>query len=338
MSADNPSDAAHRFTLMSLIPHAADKSVHQRYEQIADIAQFAERLGFDGFGVGERHDAPYLSSSPAVLLAYIAARTSKIRLFTAASTIAMHDPVRAYEDYATLDQLSDGRLQLIIGTGLGPTAQNLFGVAPEEQTDTTVAAYKLLRDLWNNQVATYGGPLRPALDGVELSPRPRQPRIPAWHAGLSSRESAERPAAWGEPLVSGNLIGTIDDVAGHVAVYRQEWAAHGHAPEDAQVGVGVAGVHVAVTSQQAIEEFRPAFTAQMEQFAKLRGQAPFGDFDTYLREGTALVGSPAQVREKFEYLRERCGHQLTYHHADSPGMDEQTWRIGKELFAEHLIG
>lgn len=327
----------HRFMLMSLIPHEAGTPISQRYREISDTAAFAESLGFDGFGVGERHEPSYLSSSPAVLLGHLAARTSTIRLFTAATTIALHDPVRAYEDYATVDQLSDGRLELIIGTGLGTTATQLFGISAEEVTPRTVAAYELLRDLWHSPSATYDGALRPALDGVELSPRPVQTRIPVWHAGLSSHESAARPAAWGERLVSGNLFATIDAVSQHVATYREEWAANGRDPDHVEVGVGVAGVHVATRSQDARRQFRPAFDCQMEQFGRLFGSLPYDDFESYLDTSTALVGSPAEVAEKLERLRERLGHTMTYHHADSPGLDAATWRAGKELFAEHVI-
>ncbi|WP_101523185.1 LLM class flavin-dependent oxidoreductase [Nocardioides houyundeii] len=327
----------HRFMLMSLIPHEPGADVSQRYRQLGDTAAFAESLGFDGFGVGERHEPTYLSSSPAVLLGYLAARTSTIRLFTAATTIAMHDPVRAYEDYATVDQLSGGRLELIIGTGLGPTSAKVFGISAEQQTPLTVASYELLRDLWHNRSATYDGGLRPALDGVELSPPPRQPRIPVWHAGLSSRESAARPAAWGERLVSGNLFATIDAVAQHLATYREEWAANGRDAAEVQVGVGVAGVHVAASSQDARRQFRPAFDCQMQQFGQVFGRLPYDDFESYLATSTALVGSPAEVREKFEQLQGRLGHTMTYHHADSPGLDPATWRAGKELFAEHVI-
>lgn len=340
---------AHRFMLMSLIPRdpapgsrpgsetGHGVGIGNRYRRLTETAVLAEQLGFDAFGVGERHEATFLSSSPAVLLAHLAAHTSRIRLFTAATTIAMHDPVRAYEDYATVDQLSGGRLELIIGTGLGPTAQQVFGIDPAEQARLTVEAYELLRELWHSTSATYAGQLRPALDGVELSPPPLQQRIPVWHAGLSSRESATRPAAWGEPLVTGNLFGTVDEVAAHVGLYREEWARHGHAARDAQIGVGIAGAHVAVNSQDARRQFRPAYDCQMQQYGQLLGKLPYDDFDTYLSNSTALVGSPAEVQEKFATLQERFGHTLTYHHADSPGLGEVTWRQGKELFAEHVI-
>ncbi|GAA1104045.1 LLM class flavin-dependent oxidoreductase [Nocardioides dubius] len=322
---------------MSLIPREPGTDAGRRLRGVGDLAVLAEQLGFDGFGVGERHETSYLSSSPAVLLGHLAARTSRIRLFTAASTLAMHDPVRAYEDYATVDQLSGGRLELIVGTGLGPTAQRLFGIAPEEQTRLTVESYELLRELWHSTAVSYGGDLRPSLDAVELSPPPHQHRIPVWHAGLSSAESATRPAAWGEPLVTGNLFGTVDQVAAHIALYREEWARQGHDPAAAQVGVGIAGAHVARNSQDARRQFRPAFDCQMQQYGQFFGTAPYADFDAYLATSTALVGSPAEVQERLALLRERFGHTLTYHHADSPGLAEATWRAGKELFAEHVM-
>lgn len=335
-----------RFMLMSLIPHAEREdapaselagSTHRRLREITAIAVLAEELGLDAFGVGERHDAPYLSSAPPVILAHLAALTTRIQLFTAATTLAFHDPVRAFEDYSTLDHLSDGRLQLIVGNGLGTAGQRLFGLDPALQADRTTASYELFRELWHHDRVTTDDALRPALTDVQVRPRPLQAAVPVWHAGLSSRASAERAASYGEPLVSGNLFAAIEEAARHVALYREAWASFGHDPAAAQVGVGVAGVHVTPRSQDARTQFEPVFESQQQMLRSIGREPSYASYQDYLTRSTALVGSPAEVREKLALLTERFGHQLTYHHADAPGLEPSAWRASIELYAAEVV-
>lgn len=138
-----------KFLAITLIIHAPDpvtgvqKPTTERFREVIDNALLAEELGFDGFGVGERHERPFLSSSPPVVLSHVAALTSRIRLFTAVTTLSLLDPVRAYEDYATLDHLSGGRLDLIIGKGNGTAQRELFHVTPEDQWDRNAESYEL---------------------------------------------------------------------------------------------------------------------------------------------------------------------------------------------------
>ena len=132
-----------KFLAITLIVHAPDpitgvqKSTADRFREVIGNARLAEELGFDGFGVGERHERPFISSSPPVVLSHIAALTSRIRLFTAVTTLSLLDPVRAYEDYATLDHLSGGRLELIIGKGNGAAQRELFNVTPRTSGNAT---------------------------------------------------------------------------------------------------------------------------------------------------------------------------------------------------------
>ncbi|GAA3159150.1 hypothetical protein GCM10010466_57410 [Planomonospora alba] len=140
-----------KFLLVTLIAHGPDpvtgrtKSTTERFREVVADAVLAEELGFDGFGVGERHERPFLSSAPPVVLSHIAARTSAIRLFTAVATLSLLGPVRAFEDYATLDHLSRGRLELIIGKGNGTAQARLFHVTPEDQWERNREGYELLR-------------------------------------------------------------------------------------------------------------------------------------------------------------------------------------------------
>src|SRR5919106_6757486 len=168
-----------KFLAITLIPHVPDPitgirpSTTDRLRSVVDNAILAEELRFDGFGVGERHERPFLSSSPPVVLSHIAARTSRITLFTGVTTLSLLDPVRAYEDYATLDQLADGRLELIIGKGNGAAQAQLFAVTTDDQWDRNAEGYELFRRLWREERTTWSGRFRPALVDAETWPPPR---------------------------------------------------------------------------------------------------------------------------------------------------------------------
>ncbi|MEU4620984.1 LLM class flavin-dependent oxidoreductase [Actinoplanes sp. NPDC023801] len=144
-----------KFLLLSLITYIdRSKTVEQRLREVVDAAVLGEELGFDGFAVGERHERPFLSSSPPVVLSHIAARTSRIELWTGVTTLSLPDPVRAFEDYATLDNLSGGRLQLIIGKGNGPAQAQLFHVTADDQWDRLRESYDLFRRRWREEKVT----------------------------------------------------------------------------------------------------------------------------------------------------------------------------------------
>ena len=241
-----------------------------RLHRVVENAVLAEELGFDGYAVGERHERPFLSSAPPVVLSHIAARTSRITLFTGVTTLSLLDPVRAYEDYATLDQLADGRLELIIGKGNGAAQAQLFHVTTEDQWDRNAEGYELFRRLWREERTTWSGRFRPPLVDAETWPPPRQHPIRVWHGSATSRESVELAARYGDPLFSANVTNPIEPYAELIAYYRERWAAHGHDPADALVGAGTAAFHIAPTSQQAIEEFRPAFAAAAGRRAAVR--------------------------------------------------------------------
>src|ERR1700750_2829342 len=162
-----------KFLLLTLIAHHPDpvsgekKSPAARLREVVDSAVLAEELGFDGFAVGERHEDPFISSSPPVVLSNIAARTSRIALFTAVTTLSLLDPVRAFEDYSTLDNLSDGRLELIIGKGNGPGQAELFHVTADDQWDLNREGYERFRRLWREPKVTWSGRFRPSLTEAE---------------------------------------------------------------------------------------------------------------------------------------------------------------------------
>src|SRR6476619_7515178 len=215
-----------KFLLLTLITHHPDpvtgekKSPADRLRDVVDAAVLAEHLGFDGFAVGERHEDPFISSSPPVVLSNIAARTSRIALFTAVTTLSLLDPVRAFEDYSTLDNLSDGRLELIIGKGNGSAQKELFHVTTEDQWDRNREGYELFRRLWREDRVTWEGRFRAALHEAETWPRPLQQPIRVWHGSATSRDSVELAARYGDPLFSANVTNPIEPYAELVRYYR----------------------------------------------------------------------------------------------------------------------
>ena len=195
-----------RFITITLIVHSPDpftgaqKSTRDRFREALDSALLAEELGFDGFGVGERHERPFISSSPTVVLSHIAAMTTRIRLFTAVTTLSLLDPVRAFEDYATLDQLSGGRLELIVGKGNGAAQRDLFNVTPDDQWDRNAESYEVFRRLWQDNKITYDTRFRPPLHEAEVWPRPLQRPIRVWHGSATSKASVDLAARYGDLL------------------------------------------------------------------------------------------------------------------------------------------
>ncbi|WP_280302993.1 LLM class flavin-dependent oxidoreductase, partial [Nocardia neocaledoniensis] len=253
------------FTLVTRVPDphtGVVPATRDRFREVVAQARLAEDLGYDGFAVGERHEDPFLSAAPPVLLSHLAAVTSRITLFTAVTTLSLLDPVRAFEDYSTLDNLADGRLELIIGKGNGAAQARLYHVTTEDQWDRNREGYELFRALWDSEEVTWSGRFRPSLTAAKALPRPWQPRIRVWHGSATSRESVELAARHGDPLFSANVTHPIEPYAELVEHYRERWAHHGHNPADALVGAGTAGFHVAPTSQQARAVYAPLFAAR----------------------------------------------------------------------------
>jgi alkanesulfonate monooxygenase SsuD/methylene tetrahydromethanopterin reductase-like flavin-dependent oxidoreductase (luciferase family) len=327
-----------KFLLITLIVHSPDpvsgvqKPTRDRFREVVDNAVLAEELGFDGYGVGERHERPFISSSPPVVLSHIAAKTSAIRLFTAVTTLSLLDPVRAFEDYSTLDHLSDGRLELIIGKGNGAGQRELFHVTPEDQWDRNSEGYELFRKLWRQDKVTWSGQFRPSLDEAEVWPRPLQQPIRVWHGSATSRDSVDLAAKWGDPLFSANVTNPIEPYAELVRYYRERWEFYGHDPADAVVGAGTAGYYAAQKSQDAIETYRPIFANRLEFQKKLGMEPVFTTLEDFVERSSALIGSPAQIIEKVQRYHDAFGHQVMHLHADADGLTDKQHRETLEQF------
>ncbi|MFB7667338.1 LLM class flavin-dependent oxidoreductase [Kitasatospora sp. NPDC056138] len=329
-----------RFTVSSLVSNGPDpvtghqRSAREKLENVIDQAVTAERLGFDGFGVGERHGEPFLSPAPPVLLSAIAARTRTIRLFTTVTVLSVLDPVRVAEDYALLDQLSGGRVELIIGKGNDPRHFGLFGLDEDHQWDYLAENYGLLHRLWREEKVSWQGRFRAPLTEVTTYPRPLQDPIPVWHGSATSEQSTDLAARFGDPLFSANSFHPLAKYQALVDHYRERWEHYGRDPKDARVGTSFGGLFVARRSQDAVEGFRPYWNALFDSAAGRHNNSPFDSLEDALERGSALVGSPQQVIEKIHRYHEAFGNEVVGIGVDS--LTESVQREQLELFATEV--
>jgi alkanesulfonate monooxygenase SsuD/methylene tetrahydromethanopterin reductase-like flavin-dependent oxidoreductase (luciferase family) len=321
-----------KFLTITLIVDRGTRSPRERLREVVDNAVLAEQLGFDGFGVGERHERPFISSSPPVLLSHIAARTATIRLFTAVTTLSLLDPVRAFEDYSTLDNLSGGRLELIVGKGNGAAQAKLFHVTADDQWERNREGYELFTRLWREDRVTWSGRFRPPLVDAEALPRPLQQPIRIWHGSATSKASVELAARHGDPLFSANVTNPVEPYEELVNHYRERLAFHGHDASRALVGAGSAGFYVHRDSQRAVETYRPIFDARTELFERAGVQPVFHSIEDAIERGSILVGSPQQIIDKVHRYHQRLGHEVMHLQADADGLTDREHRASLELF------
>lgn len=308
----------------------APPTEHDRLTQVIDNAVLFEELGFDGFAVGERHHHPFVSSSPPVILSNIAARTSRLRLFTGVTLLSILDPVRVAEDYATLDHLSGGRLELIVGKGNGPEQTELFGITREHAWTTQHENYELLRALWSGEPVNWepnpDAPSirRTALHGAVTYPRPFQPRIPVWHGSSTSVETVELAARHGDAIWVANRQKSVEGYRPLVEHYRNAWTAAGRDPADARVGAGFS-VLITETQQEAEDIFRPIyeqrFAGQVDTFNNFDPTTLFHSFEDYIERSSFLIGTPEKVLEKLRRYYDAYGFSaisIDGHEGDYP--------------------
>ena len=295
-----------------------------------------EDLGFDAYAIGEHHINDAEASSPPVILGHIAATTKRLRLFTGVTVLPLLDPVRVAEDYATLDVISGGRVEIIIGKGNTEEQSRVFGYTNDDQWDRNAEKYELLRRLLREEDVTWSGTYRPPLDHFTSRPRPLQDPIRIWHGSATSTRSTDLAARWGDPLFSANVSGPLEQYRLLVEDYRQRWVAHGRNPADALVGAGSAGLHVHEDSQRALAEFRPSYEA-FQSYARANGlPQQFESLEDAVARGSYFVGSPQQVLEQFHRYHDAFGHEIQ-HVGNIGSLDDPVRRRSIDLFAERVL-
>lgn len=249
-----------RFQVLDIVfnpPHPVTGeavSPSDRLNRVVDTAVLTEELGFDSFSVGERHAGEVLSSSPTLILGAIAARTSRILLSTGVTVLSLLDPVRVAEDYATVDQLSRGRFEMVIGKGNESAQYPVLGRDIAHQYAYLQENYELLRQLISGEEVTWSGTHHVPLDKVTTLPRPYAGPFRIWHGSATSAFAVDLAARWGDPIVSANAFQPREAYQVLIDRYREQHAQHGHDPATAYVGSGSGGLFLADTTEQAVIE------------------------------------------------------------------------------------
>jgi len=275
---------------------------HERIKATVAIAKKAEEVGLDVFATGEHHNPPFAApANPTVLLAHIAAQTERLLLSTSTTLITTNDPVRIAEDYAYLQHLSDGRMDLMMGRGNTGPVYPWFGKDIREGLNLAIENYALLHRLWREENVTWQGKFRTPLQGFTSSPRPLDGIAPfVWHGSIRSPEIAEQAAFYGDGFFHNNIFWPLSHTKQMVNLYRRRYQHHGHGKHD-QAIVGLGGqVFMRANSQDAVREFRPYFDN-----APVYGHGP--SLEEFARETPLTVGSPQQVIERYATMADHVG-------------------------------
>ncbi len=284
-------------------------SPSDRLRQLVARIERADQVGLDVFGVGEHHRADFLDSAPAVILAAAAARTQRIRLTSAVTVLSAADPVRVFQNFATLDLLSQGRAEMVVGRGSFIESFPLFGLALEDYDSLFAEKLDLLLNIRENEFVHWTGEHRAALTGQGVYPRPMQEQLPIWLGVGGTPESFVRAGALGLPLMVAIIGGETRRFRPLVDLYRQAGQQAGHSPEQLKVGVHALG-YVAETTEKAVEDFFPGYARAFTKIGKERGWPPVtrAQFDA-LRSphGALLVGNPEEVAAKIAAHSEALG-------------------------------
>lgn len=303
----------------------------ERIDAIVQIAERADEVGLDVFAIGEHHNPPFFSSSPTTLLANIAARTQRIVLSTAVTLMTTNDPVKVAEDYAMLQHLAKGRMDLMLGRGNTVPVYSWFGQDIRNGVALALENYNLLHRLWREDVVDWQGKSRAPLQGFTSIPRPLDDVPPfVWHGAIRTPEIAEQAAYYGNGYFANNILAPNFHFLPLVDFYRERFEHYGHGTKE-QAIVGLGGhAFIAKRSQDAYDRFRPYF----------EGSPIYGksyDLNAYARETPMSVGSPQEVIDKTLTFREGFGdYQRQLWNVDGMGLPlsvvlEQVEMLGTQV-------
>jgi putative FMN-dependent luciferase-like monooxygenase len=304
---------------------------HERIKAILRIALKAEEIGLDVFATGEHHNPPFVPSSPTTMLGYIAARTERLILSTSTTLITTNDPVKIAEDFAMLQHIADGRVDLMLGRGNTPPVYPWFGQDIRQGIPLAVENYALLHELWRKDVVDWQGRFRTPLQGFTSTPRPLDGVPPfVWHGSIRSPQIAEQAAYYGDGFFHNNIFWPPEHTKRMVELYRERFAHYGHGePHEAIVGLG-GQVFMRRNSQDAVREFRPYF-----DHAPVYGGGP--SLEDFSAQTPLTVGSPQQVVDRTLSFREYAGdYQRQLFLMDHAGLPLKTVLEQLDLLGEIL--
>ena len=275
-------------------------SPSERLQNLVEQIEYADQVGLDVFGVGEHHRQEFLDSAPALILAAAAARTQRIRLTSAVTVLSAADPVRVFQEFATLDLLSQGRAEMVVGRGSFIEAFPLFGLRLEDYDSLFAEKLDLLLKVRDNERVYWSGEYRPPLTGQGIYPRPLQNPFPIWLGVGGTPQSFVRAGVLGLPLMVAIIGGETRQFRPLIDLYREAGRRAGHSPDQLKVGIHSLG-YVADTMQEAVDDFFPGYAHTMSEIGKERGWRPMtrAGFDAQRGpQGALLVGDPGEVVRK----------------------------------------
>ena len=308
--------------------------------QLLERIEHADGAGLDVFGIGEHHRKGFLDAAPTLILAAAAARTKKIRLTSAVTVLSAADPVRVFQNFATLDLISRGRAEMVVGRGSFIDAFPLFGYNLRDYDELFSEKLDLLLKIRENEFVTWSGKFRPVLKNQPVYPRPLQPSLPIWIGVGGTPESFIRAGTLGLPLMVAIIGGETHHFRPLVDLYREAGKRAGYLPEQLKVGLHSLG-YVANTTREALDDFYPGYAEAMTKVGRERGWPPMtrSSFEAQVGpQGALLVGSAEELAEKILRHSDALGgiSRLTFQ-MDSAELPHEKLMRAIELIGTRLM-
>ncbi|OGX81714.1 LLM class flavin-dependent oxidoreductase [Hymenobacter glacialis] len=315
-----------------------DRSAQQRMQELLALAKLADEAGLDVLALGEHHRADFIISAPEVILAAVAAVTQRIRLSSAVTVLSSADPVRVFQNFATLDLISNGRAEIIAGRGSFIESYPLFGYDLDDYDELFVEKLSLLLEINANEVVSWQGKHRPGLAAQGVYPRPVQSKLPVWIGIGGTPASAVRAGKMGLPLTIAILGGAPGRYISFAELYRESAQQAGHDPAQMPLCLNC-HFHLAETTQQAADEFFPPYATLMNRIGRERGWSPMDrrHFDFLCGpEGPLFVGTPANITAKLLHLHNLFGNTRFLGQLVLEGIPHEQVMRSTELFGTQV--
>ena len=303
-------------------------------KNMLEVIELADQVGLDVFAIGEHHRVEYLASAPEVILGAAAARTKNIRLSTAVTVLSSDDPVRVFQRFATVDLISNGRAEIMAGRGSFIESFPLFGYNLNDYDGLFDEKLRLLSKLNESTNITWSGNFRAPLNDLGIYPRPVQEKLPIWVAVGGTPESVVRAASMGLPMALAIIGGMPERFAPYLDLYRQASAEYGFEPDTIPLSINSHGF-IADTAEEAVKEYYPIQTYNMNKIGRERGWAPATqdqlEKQRHLR-GSDFVGTPDEIIEKILFQYDIFKHQRFLMYMGNNAIDHKKMMHAIELF------
>jgi probable LLM family oxidoreductase len=311
----------------------------QSIAELLERIEHADKVGLDVFGIGEHHRKEFLDSAPTLILAAAAALTKRIRLTSAVTVLSAADPVRVFQNFATLDLISQGRAEMVVGRGSFTEAFPLFGLDLWDYDHLFTEKLDLLLNIRNNEVVNWSGKFRPTLSNQAIYPRPLQNPLPVWIGVGGTPQSFARAGFLGLPLMVAIIGGETQRFRPLVDLYRASGKKAGYSPEQLKVGMHSLG-YVANSTKEAIDDYYPGYAETFTRIGKERGWPPVtrAGFDAQISPlGALLVGNPEEVAQKILKHSEALGgiSRITFQ-MDNAGLSHEKLMQSIELIGKRI--